>query len=853
MRSFKLFLSFILIFSFITYSNSNIEGNGKISLEEFYKVRSYFGKSARNIKFSYDDNFLTFLWNPYDEFGYDLYIYDISEKKLKRVTSIDIMKKYDTPKDHEKFLKKGAQKREEENMLLKMYYSQRDYLLGKETDLSMFEKNEIEKLKKELKKEEQEKEKKRSGDKVKKGKDKVKKGKDKKKKTIDEMELWELRDKLKKRKKDNKIGRKDLYPGVSRYFWANKGAELIFEYRGDLYRYFPGQGKTERLSKTDASERLVSYTSSDDGYYYLKKNEIFLVKFNSSYIHQLNHRIEKEKPNEKKSFKIKNTTMSPDGKWMLITASKKEKKGGYKDVIVANYEERFVKAEKIKRQMTDTKRNEPVYRLFLRKVNDLNFGKQPEHIFETPGGDIWYEMSNVLWSKDSKYYAFMTWEREKGDLKIWLGKAGSGKKPAELFKMKETIGYKSSYWDNLKFTPDSKKLVAILNNKEGFRQPYIFDLKTGKKRAVIKGKFESFPVFGFSKDSKNLYTVSSKQDPAYLGVYRVGIKSGKMDLIGKLNGVHSSNAVSHNGGLLASVFGNWKNPNELNIKDLNNNETKILTKSHNPDWEKLNFIKPELFKYKNRHGNIIHGMMFKPEGWKPEDTRAAIVYLYGGPLGRSHTIMTSRISTLSYMFQMVMAAKHGFVTVNIDPRGQSGYGRKFNEANFKNPGESQTEDLEDLVKEMKKGGFGVDTSRIGLHGWSFGGYQTLYTMFRSPDTFACGISAAPPTQWENYNSWYTGATIGDSKRGKMNIRKYSLLPMAKNLKNPLLLVHGMMDKNVLYQDTVNLYRALLKAGKETIVDLFLDPDGGHGLGGSVKTKGTFKKFESWFLKNLKKK
>lgn len=849
MRSFKQFLSFTLILSFITFGFTNSGVKNEISLEEFYKVRSYFGKSAREVKFSFNDDFLAFLWNPYNEFGYDLYVYDISLKKSKRVTSMDIMKKYDTPEDHEKFVKKGTQKRSEEKLLLEMYYAQRDYLMGKETDLSEFENKELEELKKELKKEEREKEKKKSGKKADKKTDKKK---DKKKIKIDDMELWELRDKLNKKKKEDKVERKDLYPGASRYQWAKEKNELIFEYRGDLFRYFPGTGKMERLTMTDTNERFVSYTSFDDGYYFLKKNEIFLVKFNSSYIHQLNHRIEKEKATEKKSFKIEDTTISPNGNWMLIKASKKEKKGGFKDVFVANYEDRFVKMDKIKRQMTDTKRNEPVYRLFLRKVEDLNYGKQPDHILETPGGDIWYEMSNILWSKDSKYYAFMTWEREGGDLKIWLGDMEKGKKPREFYKMKETIGYKSNYWKNLKFTPDSKKLIAILNNEDGFRQPYIFDLGTGKKRIVLKGKYESFPVFGFSEDSKNLYTVSSRQDPAYLGVYKVGIKTGKMELLGELNGVHSSNAVSHNGEWLASVFGNWEKPNELYIKNIADRETMILTKSHNPEWKKLNYIKPELFQYKNRHGNTIRGMMFKPEGWKAEEKRAAIVYLYGGPLGRSHTIMTSRISTLSYMFQMIMAAKHGFVTINIDPRGQSGYGRKFNEANFKNPGESQTEDLEDLVKEIKKGGFGVDTSRIGLHGWSFGGYQTLYTMFRSPDTFACGISAAPPTQWENYNSWYTGATIGESKRGKMNLRKYSLLPMAKNLKNPLLLVHGMMDKNVLYQDTVNVYRALLKAGKETIVDLFLDPDGGHGLGGSVKNKGTYKKFESWFVKNLKK-
>ena len=159
------------------------------------------------------------------------------------------------------------------------------------------------------------------------------------------------------------------------------------------------------------------------------------------------------------------------------------------------------------------------------------------------------------------------------------------------------------------------------------------------------------------------------------------------------------------------------------------------------------------------------------------------------------------------------------------------------------------EDLEDLVAHIKSG-FGVDTSRLGLHGWSFGGYQTLMTMFSSPDTFACGIAAASVTEWENYNSWYAGSTIGKSVRGKPTLRKYSLLPLAKNLKKPLLLVHGMMDPNVLYQDTLNVYKALLEAGKETLVDLFLDPEGKHSLDGTGLRKAVYKKFAAFFLRRL---
>jgi dipeptidyl aminopeptidase/acylaminoacyl peptidase len=145
---------------------------------------------------------------------------------------------------------------------------------------------------------------------------------------------------------------------------------------------------------------------------------------------------------------------------------------------------------------------------------------------------------------------------------------------------------------------------------------------------------------------------------------------------------------------------------------------------------------------------------------------------------------------------------------------------------------------------------GVSRDKVAIHGWSFGGFQTQMCMYTEPDVFKVGIAGAGPTEWENYNSWYTRHTIGKSEPGKATLKEFSLLPLAKNLKGHLLLVHGMEDSNVLYQDTVRVYRELLKAGKETLVELFLDPTGGHGLGGDVKTLSRYRKYEQFLLRTL---
>ena len=810
-----------------------------LTLEEYYLVRSYFGKNADQIHYSESDRYIAFRWNPYNEFGRDLYLFDRKTNKRIRVTSPERMKEFDPPEDGEKFLEKALKKRRDEKRLQEMWLAQRDYLLGENVDLGRFEKEALKVLREELEKERLEKEKKEDSEKDTNSTE----DQGEKKKEKEALELWELRDKLRKKREKERVKDKDLYPGVTCYHWAPKEDELIFEYRGDLFRYRVASNRIHRLTWSDAKESLIDYDLDGDGCFFRSGKALFRMDFTSGFVRQLNHRLDPEK-----KFKLHRSMVSPDGRWVLVVGSKKPEKAQQRKVKIMSYKKRFAEPIVVDREVPDDKRSEPEYRFYLRRVTTLRHERESEPVFTIPGGDVWYEFSRIEWSRNGEYYAFMTWEREKGDLKIWLGMTRDRNPVRELAHIKETIGYKGSYLNNLKFTPDGSGLVAILNNKDGFRQPELFALPSGEKKKLLSGRFESFPVVGFSRNSRFAYVLSDEESPALRGVYRVDLERGGQTRMGVGGGVHRTATVSHSGNSLASVFGHWGQAPELFVLGPHARKFQV-TQSHHPDWPRRNYILPERFTFSNRHGDTIHGMMFKPPGWKATDLRPGIVYLYGGPLGRSHTVQEDNFSTLSYMFQMLMAAKHGYVTINIDPRGQSGYGRGFNEANFDNPGRHQTEDLEDLVAHMRNG-FGVDSRRLGLHGWSFGGYQTLHTLFTSPDTFACGIAAAPPTQWENYNSWYTGATISKSERSRPSQRRHSLIPLARNLRRPLLLVHGMLDPNVLYQDTVNVYAALLRAGKETLVDLFLDPEGKHGLNGLVKNKAVYKKFESWFVRHL---
>ena len=283
--------------------------------------------------------------------------------------------------------------------------------------------------------------------------------------------------------------------------------------------------------------------------------------------------------------------------------------------------------------------------------------------------------------------------------------------------------------------------------------------------------------------------------------------------------------------------------------DVASGKQKLLTDSHPESTTALLDAKPSWFQYDNRHGQPIHGLMFKPEGLAKGEKRPLLIYVYGGPLGTRKQVTDGNYGPDAYLFASYMTRVHGYVTATIDPRGMSGYGALFEKANFEQVGKPQVEDLVDGVKYLVAE-HGVDPKAVGIHGWSFGGFQTQMCLYTEPDVFTCGMAGAGPTEWENYNSWYSTGTIGASREGKTDLEAYSLLPLAKNLEGRLLLVHGMEDSNVLYQDTVRVYAELLKAGKETLVELFLDPTGGHGLGGLVERVGRARKYEEFLVRNL---
>lgn len=643
----------------------------------------------------------------------------------------------------------------------------------------------------------------------------------------------------KKREEDEK--RKEplpSYPGVGEYEWAHKSNELLFTVKGDVYRWKPGDEKPTRLTKTRDNEGRIEWLPDDSGYTFSRGDGVYRVKWNSPVVEQLN-------PAMPTGIRFGRYSISPDGERMMLFGSKPGTPDRQVDYIT--YRERFAQAKKTARGVADDDFSGEQYLYVFNIADDAKGDGKPVEVWKWPGGEEWMEVSlnEEPWSKDSKQFVFASWKRDKKELIVHVVDMLT-KKTKEVFKTTSDGEHRTPSLCDPFFTPDGKSIVLLLDIS-GFRHAHVLDPAVGGARQLTHGNFECYPL-EMAKDGKSLFVRATKEDPSRQDIYRVDFDSGDMKRLTREEGWYANPKISHRQDRFTASFSSWNTLNELYLVD--GGGQKALTSSHNDEAFFKNIkLKPKLFTYENRNGQTIHGFMFLPPGFKKEDKRPLMIYVYGGPLGEGHSVQQGTFNSTAFLFNMYLSYVLGYVTVTIDPRGQSGYGAAFGKANWEKPGVAQVEDLSDGVKYLVAN-WGVDPAKVAVNGWSFGGWQTQMCLYTAPDVFTLGIAGAGPTEWQNYNTWYTGGVIGNSPKGDPKpLDKYSLTHLAKNLKSPLLLLHGVEDTNVLFQDTVHVYRELMQMGKGPLVELTIDPTGSHGLGGDINNRDRHAIYLAFLLKH----
>ncbi|MCB0609527.1 MAG: prolyl oligopeptidase family serine peptidase [Lewinella sp.] len=442
----------------------------------------------------------------------------------------------------------------------------------------------------------------------------------------------------------------------------------------------------------------------------------------------------------------------------------------------------------------------------------------------------------VVRSLDSKDRWIMLLDLPTGTLKLldrqrdeaWIGGPG--------------IGWSASV-GNIGWMPDQKR-IWFQSEETGFSQLYTVDVETGERKALTSGKFEVLDV-NLSNDQQTFYITANAEGPHEVHFYRLPVAGGKLE---KITGAVGNNEVtmSPDEQYLAVRYSYSNKPWELYLMDNRPGaEMKQLTSSTTAAFNKYKWRDPEIVWFKASDGVQVPARIYRPA--KPKKGGAAVVFVHGaGYLQNVHKWWSSYFR--EYMFHNLLA-DNGYTVLDIDYRASQGYGRDWRTAIYRYMGGKDLSDQVDGAKFLVDQ-YGIDKNKIGIYGGSYGGFMTLMAMFNSPGTFKCGAALRSVTDWAHYNHGYTANILNQPQDDSIAYYRSSPINFASGLRGKLLMLHGMVDTNVHFQDIVRLSQRLIELGKDNW-ELAVFPVENHGFAEPSSWTDEYKRIFRLFQENLR--
>lgn len=386
--------------------------------------------------------------------------------------------------------------------------------------------------------------------------------------------------------------------------------------------------------------------------------------------------------------------------------------------------------------------------------------------------------------------------------------------------------------------------IWFKSEKTGFAHLYSANVNTGKTKTLSKGDFEVLDVT-LSKDKKTFYIISNKVSPHIQHFYHMSVNGGKMNQITSLDGGHEV-TISPNEKQLAVRYSYTNKPWELYVMPNEAGAEMVqLTQSTTKDFKAYKWIDSEIIRFKAKDGVDVPATLYKPADDK--NNGAAVIFVHGaGYLQNVHRWWPGYFR--EYMFHNILV-DNGYTVLAIDFRASAGYGRDWRTAIYRDMGGKDLEDQIDGAKYLIEQQ-GVSKDKIGIYGGSYGGFITLMAMFKSPDTFKSGAALRSVTDWAHYNHGYTANILNTPVEDSLAYARSSPIYFAEGLKGNLLMLHGMIDTNVHFQDVVRLSQRLIELKKENW-ELSVFPLEGHGFKESSSWSDEYRRIFKLFQETLR--
>lgn len=466
--------------------------------------------------------------------------------------------------------------------------------------------------------------------------------------------------------------------------------------------------------------------------------------------------------------------------------------------------------------------------------------KTQNTIFLNIEGEKDQYLTAVTWSPDSKYIFVGVLNRGQNYLKMNQYDASTGNLVKTLFE--ETSDKYVEPQHPLTFFPNSNTDFIWQSQRTGYNHLFHYNLEKGLVAQITKGDWLVTDILGFNEKKKEIYFTSTKETPLEKHLYRINWTNFKMQRMDNAEGVHSG-VLSSDGNFLYDVYSNADTPRVANIINTNTLKTNNLLTAENT---LKNYQRPEIknINLKADDGTILHGKMILPINFDQNKKYPVIVYLYNGPHLQLITNSFPASGNLWYEYM----AQNGYIIFTMDGRGSSNRGLKFEQAVFRNLGTTEMNDQMKGVEYLKSLPY-VDSERMGIHGWSFGGFMTTSFMLRKPDVFKVGVAGGPVIDWSMYEIMYGERYMDTPQENPQGYATANLLDKVQNLKGKLLMIHGAQDDVVVWQHSVKFIKSAVDNGVQ--LDYFVYPGHPHNVIGKDRVH-LMQKVTDYFDQNLKK-
>jgi dipeptidyl-peptidase-4 len=594
-------------------------------------------------------------------------------------------------------------------------------------------------------------------------------------------------------------------------------------------------GTLKALDETHQPQTLAEYSPDGKMVSYIYKNDLYVKDIASGKVKKLTQDGKRNKVINgttdwvyEEEFSItKAYDWSPDSKYIgFLRFYEKEVKEFnltyYGELYPQNYSYKYPKAGE-----DNSRVSAHIATVKSGKISPIDLGE--------------YEyIPRIEWSGNSNKLILQTLNRHQNDLKYHLIDLTGKKISHKVFFQEKSDSY-VEIDNNLLILSDGNTILRT-SEADGFNHIYKLSFD-GKSEQITKGNWDVIEFYGIDEKEGQIYFSAAQKDAISKGIYRINLDGSVISSISSETGYNEAEFTT---GMkyFVKTYSNANTPPVYILCDNLGKEISVLEDNIKlkTTLSGYNLSKKEFVKFQS--GNTtLNGWMIKPVNFNPNQKYPVYVTIYGGP---GHNEVSDSWDGNDYFYHQLLAQK-GYIVVSVDPRGTMYRGAAFKKSTYLQLGKLETEDFINTAKELQKLPY-VDPNRIGIQGWSFGGFMTSLAMTKGADYFKMGISVAPVTNWRYYDNIYTERFMRTPKENENGYDDNSPINFVHLLKGKYFLIHGSGDDNVHYQNSMEMINALVRANKQ--FDLFIYPNRNHGIYGGNTRNHLFTMMLDYTLENL---